>query len=277
LTAASDFRDVLTAAVADIAEHGYRSGAQVEYWLQRIREAAERAMTPQHTMEQMLRDALTAAYRRLIDRGDIARLAPGVARFTVDRLRPQLRAELDRRILAAADLIKLNRRRSIETTLQRFQGWSTSIPYGGSEVVAKGETKTGIRKALARLPFEERRVIIDQGAKLRASISEIVATDGGAIAGIWHSHWRQRGYNFREDHKERDEQVYAVRGSWAAERGLMKASAVGYTDAITRPAEEPFCRCFYQWVFALRDLPEDMLTAKGREALEAARAVTAAA
>lgn len=272
---ASEFLDVLTEAVRDLAEHGYDSGQRVEFWLRRIRETAEKSLTPQHQLEQMLRDALTATYQRLIERGEIARMNPGVARFTIEKLRPRLRGELDRRILASADLIKLNRRKAIETTLQRFQGWSTSIPAGGSEVVAKGETKTDIRKSLARLPFEERRVIIDQTHKLRASISEIVATDGGAIAGIWHSHWRQAGYNYREDHKERDRAVYAVRDSWAADGGLMKVGAAGYTDAITRPAEEPFCRCFYQWIYALRDLPKDMVTKKGREALDAARAAVA--
>ena len=135
-------------------------------------------------MEQMLKDALAAVYDRLVEKGDVVRLHPGIPRFTLERLKPQLRAELDRRILASADLIRLNRKNSIEKTLQRFVGWSTSIPKGGSDVVDKAAEKKKIRKSLAQLPFEERRVLIDQGHKLRASISEIVAKDGNAIAGV---------------------------------------------------------------------------------------------
>jgi hypothetical protein len=41
----------------------------------------------------------------------------------------------------------------------------------------------------------------------------------------------------------------------------------GFTDDITAPAQEPFCRCYYRWLFNLRDLPDEMLTQAGRRAL----------
>jgi len=47
----------------------------------------------------------------------------------------------------------------------------------------------------------------------------------------------------------------------------MKAGDAGYTDEITTPGEEVFCRCFYRWIYNLRDLPKDMLTIKGKEQL----------
>ena len=200
----------------------------------------------------------------------------GVERFTIERIKPSLRAELDRRILASASLIRLNRDAAIEKTIQRFQGWATSIPKGGSGAVAKRETKDDIRKSLAQLPFEERRVLIDQGHKLTSSISEILATDGGAIAGVWRSHWRQSGYDYRVDHKDRDEKVYTVRDNWAMQAGLMKVGRAGYTDDITKPGEEVFCRCYYSYLYHLRDLPASMLTAKGRAQLERVRQGAAA-
>lgn len=265
------FYDVLTEAVAALAEHGYDSAERLEYWMRRLRDATAETLSPPHVLDEMLRQMLAAAYRRLVERGEIARYHPGVARFTLDRVRPHLRAELDRRILASANLIKLNREEMVEKTLRRFAGWATSIPKGGSDAVARAKIKEEIRKPLARLPFEERRVLIDQNAKLRSALSDIIATDGGAIAGVWHSHWRQVGYNYREEHKERDGLIYAVRGCWALEQGLMKVGPAGYTDEITKPGEEVFCRCWYTWIYALARLPDEMLTRKGREALEAAR------
>jgi hypothetical protein len=62
-----------------------------------------------------------------------------------------------------------------------------------------------------------------------------------------------------------------VRGCWAVEKGLIKPGPAGYTDEITRPAEEPFCGCYYRYLYNLRDLPANMLTEKGKEALQAAR------
>jgi hypothetical protein len=67
----------------------------------------------------MLRAGLGAIYRRLVERGGVARYHPEIARFTIQRITPRLRAEFDRRILASANLIKLNRQQAIDKTLQR--------------------------------------------------------------------------------------------------------------------------------------------------------------
>lgn len=268
------FFDVITAAIADMTEHGFDSNDRLLYWLGRIRDAASSAMTPAHVLETTLQGALRAIYTRMVERGQLVKYHRGVGRFTLDKLRPQLHGELDRRILASASLIRLNRQAAIEKTLQRFSGWSTSIPAGGTRTPGtRKDAKDDIRKAMASLPFEERRVLVDQGHKFTASLSDILATDGGAVAATWHSHWRQANYNYREDHKERDQVVYAIKGNWALERGLMRASKAGYTDQITKPGEEVYCRCYYSYIYNLRDLPDAMLTAKGRAELKSVRIV----
>ena len=266
------FFDVLTRAINDMVEHGFDSAERVNFWTQQIKEAAERATKSQAQMEQMLRDAMAMIYRRMVEKGQIAQFHKGVSRFTIEKVRPALRAELDRRIMASANLIKLNREQAIAKTLQRFQGWSTSLPKGGSEATDKASTKKDIRKSLAGLPFETRRVLVDQGHKLRASLNEILAKDGQAVAAVWHSNFRQTNYDYRESHAERDGHVYALRGCWAIEQGLMKAGKDGYSDEMTQPAEEPFCRCYFTFIYHLRSLPPDMLTAKGKAALEQAKA-----
>lgn len=264
------FYEVVAAAVKDLTEHGFDSEGRIEFWTQQLREAAERSARPAAQMEEMLRAGLGAMYRRLVDRGEVARYHPGVARFTLERVRPALRAELDRRILAASKLIKLNREEAIAKTLQRFRGWSTSLPPGPAKA-DKPEARKDLKKALASLPFVERRVLIDQGFKLRASISEVLARDGAALAGTWHSHYRQAGYDYREDHKERDGEVYLLRGTWALAEGLIKPGPAGYYDSVTSVGQEVYCRCWMTWLYHLRDLPPAMLTWKGTERLAAAR------
>jgi hypothetical protein len=270
---AGDFRTVLAAAIDDMLANGFDSVERIQRWTRELRDAARRSMVSPESVEDELRRELSATYRKMVDRGRIFTMNPGVERFTIERVRPQLRAELDRRIVASADLIRLNRDQAIEKTLQRFTGWSTSIPKGGSSAEKRGAVKTEQRKALGQLKFEERRVLIDQGHKLVASLNEILAKDGGAIAGRWRSNWRQPGYNYREDHKERDNKVYLFRGSWAHTAGLAKPGSVGFYDDVTAVAQEPFCRCYLLNLFALRDLPDDMLTKKGRDALQAARGI----
>lgn len=268
-----NYHDVVSAAVKDLAENGFDNVERVAYWQERIRKAAEESLISTTTLEQNLRDDLYAIYKRLVDRGEIMNRHPGLPRFTIERLAPRLRDELDKRIMASANLIKLNRKEAIEKTVRRFSGWATSVPAGGSESVDKPEEKANLKKALNSLPFEERRVLIDQGHKLTASISNVIATSGGAIAATWNSRFRQVGYDARPEHKHRDVngQVFVIRGNWAMQNGLMKLGGSIYTDQIEEPAELPFCRCYYTYLYAIKRLPEAMITQKGREEIERVR------
>lgn len=270
-----NFSQTVTAAVEETAEDGFNA-KRMEFWMRRLRVAAEKEMISEAKMEKQLRDALRSVYRRLVDGNQLMAMNPGVSSFTIKKLNAKMKRELDARIMASASLIKLNRQQRIQETLQRFGGWSTSIPRDGSEFVNRAKSKDDIKKALAQLPFQERRVLIDQGHKLTAAINSVVAENGGAIAGKWHSNWRQPDYNYREDHKERDERVYLIRDSWAHQDGLVRPMGNrGFTDDITQPAEEPFCRCSYRYLYSLRQLPSEMLTAKGKAAMKAAKGIAA--
>jgi len=233
--------EVLAAAIRDFTEHGFDSERRLNDWLAQLRAAIEANVRSPPAMEAAMRDALGAIYRRLVDKGQVLRAHPTVERFTVARVAPRLRLELERRIMASAQLIKLNRAEAIEKTVRRFSGWATSVPKGGSETVSRREVKDEVYKPLASLPFVERRVLIDQGHKLNSSISAVIAQDNNAIAAQWYSRWRVAGYNYRPDHKERDGLIYLIRDSWAAKARLVKPGPAGWSDEITQPAEEPFC------------------------------------
>jgi hypothetical protein len=267
-----NFYETITAAIRDITAHGYDSQKRIDGWLAKLRAAACAQMMPERQMQAQLRKAMEAIYRRLVLQGQVWKYQEdSVSKFTLANVKPKLRAELDRRIAASADLIRLNREAAIQKTLQRFSGWSTSIPKGGTLAPGKGAAAMDIRKGMAQLGFVERRVMIDQGHKLVSAINDIVATDGGAIAAIWRSNWRQKNYDYREDHKERDEHVYLIRDSWAHKAGLVKPGKVGYTDQITQPGEEVYCRCNYQYLYTLGKLPPEMLTGKGKAKLAQAQ------
>lgn len=267
----AEFLRVLTEAVADLTTHGYDDIERLDKWMGRLRDVLLTTMPSADEMERKLQEALRAIFEKLVEGERALDKHPGVQAFTLANIKPTLHEELEKRIRASADLIRLNRDEAIEKTMRRFAGWATSVPAGGTAEPKKREVKSEIKRGIAGLPFIERRVIIDQGHKLTSSIHALIAEEGGAIAGIWHSHWRQPGYDYREDHKERDEHIYLMRGSWAQEEGLVKPGAAGYADDITQPGEEVFCRCFYEYIYNLRDLPEDMLTKKGQQALAQVR------
>jgi hypothetical protein len=243
-------------------------------WLEQIRAAAEADLVPESQLQDELRRSLTAIYQRLIERGEVLRQNPGVDRFTLQRVRPELRAELNRRILASANLIKLNREEAIGATLRRFSGWALSVPPGGvGDRPIRREAAKQTRKELTKLGFQTRRVAIDQGHKFASNLSQIIANDGGAIAAIWHQHYTRYP---RDTHKKRNGKVYLIRNSWAHKEGLVKPGPDGYTDEITQPSEEVYCRCTYEYLYGFRKIPPDMMTEKGRERLAQVRAQLAA-
>lgn len=126
------------------------------------------------------------------------------------------------------------------------------------------KTKGHIAKTIKQLPFEERRVIIDQGHKLAANLDDVIATKGGAIAVIWHSHFRELNYDYREIHKLRHGKIYALRDGWGVKEGLINKCDGFYEDSDAF-GELPFCRCFGVYLYNLQDIPEKFLTAKGKE------------
>lgn len=272
------FLKELREAIKFFLEHGYSSEESLIMWTERLRNATENKVGGDDLWKYASR-RLTAAYDLEVMREKALKRHPGISRFTLNYLEPRLRAELDRRIMASADLIKLNRTQAIDKTLQRFSGWATSIPpvsqmsagLSASSRAGVVETSQNIAKSARQIDFEQRRVMIDQTHKLVANIDNIIATDGGAIAAVWHSHWRQPNYDYREPHKDRDLNVYAIRGNWAQQKGLMKAGPAGYLDEITQPGEEVFCRCYLTYIYNVRSLPDEMKTEKWRKLTEANR------
>jgi hypothetical protein len=267
-----NFYQTLTAAINDFVEHGFDDEERLTYWLEEITKAARAQMIPEAEFRLQLDKTLKTIYDRLIMKGGVLTRMPGVHRFTVNQLKPELRSILDRHIMASANLVKLRREEVIPLLQRRFSGWATSVPAGGTDIAKKAEVKANIFKSLKSLPWQEKRVLIDQSNKLTAAIHQTVAVGGGAIAGQWTSHWREEGYNYRPNHRARDKMIYLVRGSWADEQGLVKA-VNGYIDEIEQPGEFVYCRCAYRYIFNLRGLPEEFLSQKGLDSLATLKVV----
>lgn len=267
---ADSYYSVLTAAINDMIEHGFDDPERVARWQQALKESAEASLLSIDQLDAMMRDVLRSHYDRLVVKNGVLKRHEGIDRITYERIRPLLRNELDSRLMAGISLIKLNRQESMARQQRRFAGWATSIPKGGAAEADRAKLKEDIRKPLASLPFEERRVMVDQGHKLVDAINDVLARDGGAIAAKWRA-VHQAGYDHRAEHLARDGAILLIRGSWAQQAGLVKPGDAGYTDEIERPGELVYCRCSYIYYYQLRQLPAEMLTKRGQDQLETAR------
>lgn len=272
------FFKIITEAINDMIKYGYDNAERIKKWRYLLRNAIMAFLIPEKQLRDEVEQALTNTYRKLTapngalekkiaaakKQNSVTLETPTeIARFTVEQLTPSMREELDRRIVASANLIEYNREKMIAATLQRFEGWSTSIPKGGVKVetVERKKEKTAMKKTLANTRFEERRVIIDQTHKLTAAINDIVNRHEGAIAYKWRSNWRRAGYDYREDHKERDDKIYIIRGTEDDREGLLNP-VHGYYDEITAVAVEPYCSCYTVAYFNVYELPPEYQSKK---------------
>lgn len=257
------FRLLLLEGLRKFAETGYTSESDLQEWLGRLQHMLESELPTDGESRAILAKTLDAIYKREVN--GIEKRIPGIDRYTLDRVAPNLRAELDKRIFAGVDLIRLNRKTAIEKTLQRFSGWISSIPPAGLAEPQITEAARDITKSITQLKFERRRVAIDQGHKLSAAVAHVVAMGNGAIAGIWHDRGeRDHGYDARPVHLKRSGSFFLVRDSWAMKEGLIRKGSTQYSDDIEQPAELPFCSCYYEYVIDPHDLPSELLTGRGR-------------
>lgn len=261
----ASFRELLTAAINDLAATGYTSAERIAGWIERLRNAAERELGPDWQIDVDVRQGFTSLFERFVDGVKLPEYVEGIGRFTKAMIKPKLYAELDRRILAAANLIKRNKREAVAQTLRRFEGWSTSIPPGGDDTIDRRETKAMLGKELRDYKYQRRFVNTDQGHKLVANVAALVAEEAGAIAGIWNSHGaHDPSYAARKEHLARDGKIYLIRGSWAQRDGLVKP-VHGYVDNIDSPAQLPNCRCWMTYLTSPRKLPDAYLTKRGQD------------
>ena len=264
----SAFDIALKDAVDYVAAHGMDDSPQLRMFIQLLRQAGNLSFMSDDQMQSQMMSALTTCFNKAISKNQLNKVFSGkVSTMTIEKIKPELRTELDRRIMANISLIKLNREQAIDKTMQRFGGWMTSVPVGGSRAIDKKVVIRDIKKSAQQLRYEVRRRNIDQGQKLISSINSVIAIQTNALAAVWHSRWRRPNYDYREHHKELDGKVFALRGNWAIEKGFMKRG--NYSDEIKQPGEEIYCSCSFSYIYTLGEVPAELLTAKGRESLNA--------
>ncbi|CAI3954065.1 unnamed protein product [Commensalibacter communis] len=187
--------------------------------------------------------------------------------FTQNKLSNFAKKYLNERILFSVSLIKDNRESQVKKTLQRFNGWVSAVPTDGITKAKESprEAVRAILKPLVQRPFEERRVLIDQGHKLSASINDAIALDNNVIAVKWNSHWHELNYHYRQDHKERDKKLFFYKDNYFVQNGFIKKTDILYINDVDGFGQKPFCRCYGTYYCSLMDIPKEYLTKKGMD------------
>ena len=131
----ASFFELLTEAVRYFSENGYVSEIELQNWVKRLRASAEGSMKSDAQVEAEVRRSLMATFTRLSRFPSLKRVNPEVSVFAADRLRPAMRAEMKRRIMASARLIKLNKAQAhAHFGLDKVDGVTAEIEKAATDI-----------------------------------------------------------------------------------------------------------------------------------------------
>jgi hypothetical protein len=253
-------KDTLKAAMLDIALHGFDPTNRAKDWQYWLLYALLKS-----TPKPKAKDKITNTFVKETQYSKLKKNHKYLKEAELNRISYKFHDELANRIKIAEDIVDLHIKSTHDDIIRRFIGWASSIPSKGTDgnILDKRKVEASILKPESDLKRKETLVIEDQKRKMITNINDTVAKDTGAIGATWHSNFRQAGYNFRPEHKERDisGKVFIIADNWAEKEGLLAK----YKKE-TEPGEEPNCKCHYKkYIYKLNEFPPEMLTKKGLE------------
>jgi len=247
---------VVRNAVLDVLAQGYENARHDWAWWILL---ALRSEKKPSTAKQ----SLQSSYKKASSYQAARRIAPHISQSQHEQIQYRLADQLAGRIRTTEDIINMHRQAAEIDVQRRFEGWASSNPNPNSTnpriVVAD------IVKPVADIKRKSKAVIKDQSHKMLQLINNTIAIDSNAIAGIWHSNFREPDYNYRDEHKEHDirKTVFLLPNNWATKAGLAKKTKD------VQPGELPYCACSYgHYLYKLKDIPERLLTELGKQAVK---------
>lgn len=207
-----------------------------------------------------------------------------ITKTSLKDLRPQFKKELENRVQNSINYIKNKDNETKQRLASKLMTWLT---VDSKEV--RGNT-TSKQSLLNFLDFAKENdiaenhakfILEDQTRKMIANLDLIVASENGAIGGIWRNRKDKRvvgnpnglypkGTPSHNDHWTREGVFYVFKDSWAKKRGLVKGEIYenledgGVAVAIG-------CRCRLEMIYDIRDVPKENLTKKGVKFIESAQ------
>lgn len=223
---------------------------------------------------------LKKAYSDFYTKEGFKKTNEGISKLKLSDLRGDFKKELEKKITASFSLIKNKDNETKQKMASRFLNWLTI----DSEDV-RGKT-TSKQSLLNFLDFAKENdiaenhakfILEDQTRKMIANFDSMIAEANGAIGGFWRNRGDKRvvgnpnglypqGTPSHNDHWERQGVFYIYKNGWAYKNGYVKGELYenledgGVAVAIG-------CRCRMENVYDLRDVPQEYLTKKGKEAI----------
>lgn len=195
----------------------------------------------------------------------------GMSAYTHNDISKEFRKALERRILHSLQAIKIKDQQLLLDLESRFLSFITDEKKEKSLQNLKDNLAANKSTKIAKNYVKN--VVSDQVARLNDDIDSIHAKLNGALGLIWHtmedtkvvgnpSGKYPKGNELHNDHYKRNNVFFALKNSYATKKGLLKADIFEDLEDIKKVGRGLNCRCYYEYIYDLRDVPKEYL-AKG--------------
>lgn len=191
--------------------------------------------------------------------------------YNLKDISPEFRKILEKRVLNSLNAIKIKDKKLLLDLESRFVNFMLDDK---EKTMRNLQENLKVNETLKHSKHYVRNILRDQTQRMNDNIDYTNGKLNGAVGLIWHTQNDNRvvgnpsglypkGNELHNNHYKRDNVFFALRDSYATQQGLLKAEVFESLEDISKTGRAINCRCDYEYIYDLRDVPSMYLSKKG--------------
>lgn len=204
-------------------------------------------------------------------KNDFAKRHKNINVFSKSDINAKFRQILEKRILHSLNAIKIKDERLLLELQQRFINF---ISDDKEKTMHNLQENLKANEMLKHSKNYVRNVLREQTSKMNDDIDYTCGMINGAIGLIWHTQddikvvgnpngLYPKGNELHNNHYKRNNVFFALKDSYATKQKLLNAEIFENLQDIKNIKRAINCRCYYEYIYDLRDVEKQYLTQKG--------------
>lgn len=196
-----------------------------------------------------------------------------ISAYDMRDVSPEFRKILEKRVLNSLNAIKIKDKKLLLELESRFVEFMMNDK---DKTIKNLRENLRANETIKQSKNYVRNILRDQATRMNDDIDYTNGMLNGAIGLIWHTQEDNRvvgnpsgkypiGNELHNNHYKRNNVFFALKDSYATKKGLLNASIFEDLEDIKNAGRAINCRCDYEYIYDLRDVPSMYLSKKGIE------------
>lgn len=193
--------------------------------------------------------------------------------FNINDINANVRKLLEKRIITSLNNIKIKDKKLLLEIQNRFINFLVNND-NKNKTLKDLKDNLRVNECLTQSKNYTKNILRDQMHRFNDSIDYTMGTLNGAVGLVWHTQQDKRvvgdptglypkGNTLHNNHFKRDGVFFSLKDSIATKNKLVNAEIFETLTDIKECGRPINCRCYYEYIYDLRDVPTQYLTKKG--------------